>query len=149
MNPPWSKDALFLAYRQAKTALFFERRGVGLIDLALFEHSLDQRLGGLAATLSSNGGWFDDLPVGRVWLAPKKLAAAEKRNTDPRFLALGLPESGEPRNVEVQVRLAPSPEIAIVEVLFLWRFGPALQSVPLEPCNWIPSGPEKKGPESD
>ena len=129
MNPPWNKDALFLAYRQAKTALFFERRGVGLIDLAVFEHSLDQRLGALTATLSSNGGWFDDLPVGRVWLAPKKLVAAEKPNTDPRFLALGLPESGEPRNVEVQVRLAPSPEIAIVEVLFLWQFGPALQSV--------------------
>ena len=37
--------------------------------------------------------------------------------------------SGDMPDLEVQVRYIPSPECAILEVLFLWEFGPGLQSV--------------------
>ena len=35
---------LYLAFRQAKTALYFERRGVGLHELAEFEQDLPNKL---------------------------------------------------------------------------------------------------------
>ena len=57
-----TRDKLFLAYRQAKAALFFERRGIGLFELAQFERDLTERLDALASRLSENGGWFDGLP---------------------------------------------------------------------------------------
>ena len=119
-----SRDELFLAYRQAKTALFFERRGVGLMDLARFEYKLKERLDALAAVLLKNGGWFDELPRGELWIVPKKLHTEKEEN--------GITHIGAKRkhsDLEVQIRYIPSPECAIVEVLFLWQFGPALQSI--------------------
>lgn len=35
---------LYLAFRQAKTALYFEKRGVGLLELAKYEQKLPQPL---------------------------------------------------------------------------------------------------------
>ena len=122
-------DTLFLAYRQAKIALFFERRGVGLIDLAAFEHSLDRRLSALAAKLAQNDGWFATLPVGNVWATPKKLHTPRQKPTEPEVLDIAPRSNLDESSVEIQFRLTPSPESAIIEVLFLWTFGPILQSI--------------------
>lgn len=35
---------LYLAFRQAKTALYFEKRGVGLLELADYEQRLPENL---------------------------------------------------------------------------------------------------------
>ncbi len=80
MSPP-SLTYLYLAWRQAKTALYFERRGVGLVDLAQYEAELPVRLEELQALLS-DGSWFDQLDVGEVWIVPKRL------NGDCRVLKL-------------------------------------------------------------
>ena len=119
-----TRDELFLAYRQAKTALFYERRGVGLIELARFEHRLNERLDALAATLATNDGWFDGLQRGELWITPKKIRSENEKDGFTRIGA-------KPRksDLEVQIRYIPSPECAIVEVLFLWRFGHALQTL--------------------
>ena len=119
-----SRDELFLAYRQAKTALFFERRGVGLMDLARFEHKLKERLDALAAVLLKNGGWFDGLRPGELWIVPKKLRSKKEENA---VTCIGAKR--EQSDLDVQIYYIPSPECAIVEVLFLWQFGPVLQSV--------------------
>ena len=121
-----TRDELFLAYRQAKAALFFERRGVGLVDLARFEHNLTQRLDALALSLSENGGWFDGLPEGEVWVVPKRL----RPRVDNGVIRIGgKPSKSVAPGLDIQIRFAPSPECAIVEVLFLWQFGPMLESL--------------------
>ena len=125
-----TRDELYLAYRHAKATIFFERRGVGLLDLARFERDLPSRLDALATTLSENDGWFDGLPSGHLWITPKRL-----RSPDPDLFcsdATNVTRIGPVRtsaDLDVQVRYIPSPECAIVEVLFLWRFGPVLQSL--------------------
>ena len=121
-----TRDELFLAYRQAKAALFFERRGVGLVELARFERDLGRRLDDLASRLSKNGGWFDGLPDGEVWVVPKKL----RLNGDDNIVYIGGKSSNDMiSGLDVQIRYTPSPECAIVEVLFLWQFGPILESL--------------------
>lgn len=119
-----TRDELFLAYRQAKTALFYERRGVGLIELARFEHKLKERLDALAATLATNDGWFDGLQRGELWITPKKIRSENEKDG---FTRIGAKSRNS--DLEVQIRYIPSPECAIVEVLFLWRFGHALQTL--------------------
>ena len=123
-----TRDELYLAYRQAKITLFFDRRGVGLIDLARFESELDTNLDQLASVLSKNGGWFEDLPVGEVWVVPKRLVPISQGDSAVTHIGSGPVESSS-RDLEVQVRLSPSPQVAIVEVLFLWEFGPFLESI--------------------
>ncbi len=121
-----TRDELYLAYRQAKVALFFERRGVGLVELARFERNLGRRLDELASRLADNGGWFDGLPEGEVWVVPKKL----RLNVDDNIGYIGgKPSNNTIRGLDVQIRYTPSPECAIVEVLFLWQFGPILESL--------------------
>ena len=66
---------LYLAFRQAKSALFFEKRGVGLIELATYEQSLPENLRALQVKLAK-GKWFDRLQVGEVWIVPKRFHAS-------------------------------------------------------------------------
>ena len=125
-----NRDELFLAYRQAKAALFFERRGVGLLTLARFEQDLPRNLDRLATTLAHNGGWFDGLPEGDLWVVPKRLnMSAEGSNTNDLVRIPDKPKPGSVQGLDVQIRFTPSPEYAIVEVLFLWQFGPLLESL--------------------
>ena len=117
--------ALYYAFRQAKIALFFERRGVGLIELGGFEADLGRNLRRLHETLSSNGGWFDGLPRGSVWVLPKRLR--QSAPTSDQEVRIGVPAASSARPVlDVQLRLMPTPEFAIVEVLYIWRYGPIL-----------------------
>ena len=123
-------DELFLAYRQAKVSLFFERRGVGLVDLARFESNLKERLDALATTLADNGGWFDGLKAGELWITPKRLRYNEEDGShNDKTAVIRVGSKRDMPDLDVQVRYIPSPECAILEVLFLWEFGPALQSV--------------------
>lgn len=120
MTDPTVTD-LFLAWRQAKAALFYERGMVGLIDLAEFEQSLPDRLPALAKKLAG-GRWFDDLDLGDVWVVPKRVHRHPGEDGVTRIEA----QTSPPDEVEVQTRLSPSPEFAIAEVLYLWAFGPML-----------------------
>jgi uncharacterized protein YkuJ len=58
---------LYLAFRQAKIALYFERRGVGLLELASFEQDLPNNLRALQDKLA-NQSWFDDIKLGETYL---------------------------------------------------------------------------------
>ena len=121
-------DDLYLAYRQAKIALFFDRTSPGLIHLAKFEDQLQNNLSNLSSILETNGGWFDDLPIGTAWIVPKRLQATSP--ADPAVSRIGAsPKNPQLPNLDIQLRLSPSPECAVVEVLFLWRFGPYLESL--------------------
>lgn len=118
---------LYLAFRQAKTALYFERRGVGLLDLAAFEQDLPDNLRALQSKLA-NQSWFDNIELGETWAVPKRLRA--KGAEDDRVVRIGAPRDhvgGRP--VDIQLRLSPHPEFAIVEVLYLWRFGGSLDAL--------------------
>ncbi|EYF06001.1 hypothetical protein [Chondromyces apiculatus] len=43
-SPTFTIADLYLAFRQAKTALYFEKRGVGLLELAAYEQELPKNL---------------------------------------------------------------------------------------------------------
>ncbi len=122
-----SISQLYLAYRQAKSALYFERRGVGLIQLAKFEDDLPRNLTQLRSTLRCNGGWFDDLSVGEIWMVPKRLR--KNVEEDENVIRIGPRSTESSQGLDVQIRLSPTPAFAIVEVLFLWQFGPLLDAL--------------------
>ncbi len=125
-SPPTIAD-LYLAFRQAKTSLYFEKRGVGLLQLAAYEQELPKNLKALQGKLSK-GTWFDELKIGETWLVPKKLRANADGNDEVvRIGASQKTAAGRP--VDIQLRLSPNPEFAIVEVLYLWRFGGLLDAL--------------------
>lgn len=118
---------LYLAFRQAKTALYFEKRGVGLRELADYEQKLPDNLRALR-TKVAHGRWFDKVDIGETWLVPKRLrAAAEENDGVVRIGASKQGVSGRP--VDIQLRLTPHPDFATVEVLYLWRFGGLLEAL--------------------
>lgn len=118
---------LYLAFRQAKTALYFERRGIGHLELAEYERKLPENLRALRAKLV-NGEWFDELAMGETWIVPKRLRASAVENDG--IVRIGTPKQpGVGRPIDVQLRLSPHPEFATVEVLYLWRFGGLLDAL--------------------
>lgn len=117
---------LYLAFRQAKTALYFERRGVGLISLAQYEADLPRNLTVLRDKLAG-ASWFDNLDVGEVWLVPKRLN--DEVPDAPGIVRIGAPSANSGPVLDVQLRLTPSPEFATTELLYLREFGPALESL--------------------
>lgn len=118
---------LYLAFRQAKTALYFEKRGVGLLELAEYEQKLPENLKALKAKVA-NGKWFDKVDIGETWIVPKRLRATNEE--DDGVVRIGATKqtlSGRP--VDIQLRLSPHPDFATVEVLYLWRFGGLLDAL--------------------
>ena len=118
-----SLDHLYLAFRQAKTALFFDDRGVGLIELAAFEADLERRLKNLLALLQSAAFSLDEIPLGTTWMVPKKAIKDDGLSSRSEL------DSSAATGIDLQARLTPSPELAILEVLYLWRFGPAIERI--------------------
>lgn len=118
---------LYLAFRQAKTALYFEKRGVGLLELAEYEQDLPDNLKALKAKVA-NGKWFDKIDIGETWLVPKRLRATDE--LDDGVVRIGAPKQvAVGRPVDIQLRLSPHPDFATVEVLYLWRFGGLLDAL--------------------
>lgn len=118
---------LYLAFRQAKTALYFEKRGTGLIRLAEYEKKLPENLKALKGKVA-NGNWFDNLEIGETWVVPKRLhAPGGEFDGIVRIGAVKQTATGRP--VDIQLRLSPHPEFATVEVIYLWRFGGLLDAL--------------------
>jgi hypothetical protein len=121
-------EELYLAWRHAKVTLYFERQGTGLSKLAAFENRLLENLEALQRKLTSGRGWFRDVDIGDVWVTPKRLRV-DGGVTKGAINRIGGTPQNEKRELQVQLRCSPSPEFAIVEVLFLWRFGPMLETL--------------------
>ena len=68
----WSQAELFLAYRHAKHALYQEHRGMDRLSYASVEDQLPRLIHTLRRRLRSTPGWFSDVPIGDVWVVPKK-----------------------------------------------------------------------------
>lgn len=118
---------LYLAFRQAKTALYFERRGVGLQILAEYEQKLPANLKSLKAKVT-NGKWFDQIEIGETWIVPKRLH--ETDDAGDGVVRIGVPKKVTTgRHLDIQLRLSPHPDFAIVEILYLWRFGGILDAL--------------------
>ena len=118
---------LFLAFRQAKTALYFERRGVGLHELAEYEKDLPNKLRELKQTVERQP-WFDNLPTGETWVVPKRFRQSRHEGDD--IVRIGTQHDSDlERPIDIQIRVSPSPAFAIMEVLYLWRFGGALDAL--------------------
>lgn len=119
---------LYLAFRQAKSALYFERRGVGLIELAAYEQSLPENLKALQANLA-RGRWFDKLKIGEIWIVPKRFHASQDGNEGVTWIGATPQKKNAARPIDIQLRITPHPNFAIAEVLYLWRFGGLLDSL--------------------
>lgn len=118
---------LYLAFRQAKTALYFEKRGVGLLKIAEYEQNLPANLKALKLRVAG-GKWFDQVELGETWIVPKKLNASE--GIGDGVVRIGTSKkSATHRSLDVQLRLSPHPDFAVVEVLYLWRFGGILDAL--------------------
>jgi len=118
---------LYLAFRQAKAALWQDRRGIGATALARFELQLLERLRTVDATMRANDGWFDHVPLGRAYVTPKKQLAAASSSTN--ILRISDHAHNFDHALEVRVQLCPSPAFALVETLYLLHFGAALDAV--------------------
>lgn len=119
---------LFLAFRQAKAFLFFEKRGVGLVELAKYEENLAANLIDLQSRLEKGDGWFSDVKLGQVWVVPKRQRTVDVRH-DAVLIIGGKKNDEDKRGLEVSIRITPSPDFAIIEILYLWRFGPMLDAL--------------------
>jgi hypothetical protein len=107
--------------------LYFEKRGVGLFELAEYEHSLPDNLKALRGKVA-NGKWFDKVDIGETWIVPKRLRATDEKDDD--VVRIGAPkQTASGRPVDIQLRLSPHPDFATVEVLYLWRFGGILDAL--------------------
>ncbi len=123
-----STSDLFLAFRQAKVSQYFEKRGVGLVDLAKYESDLESNLARLQEKLKNGDGWFSGVPIGQVWVVPKRRRRIKIQ--DNQIIEIGGERLAEQQGgLDVSIRLTPSPEFSIVEVLYLWEFGPALDAI--------------------
>jgi hypothetical protein len=124
---------IVLAYRQAKVALLEERLSVGLVAIAEFEHNLDARLAALSRVLKAGGG-FASTSLGSVWAAPKRISReAERRAAE----VVSIVEPLRPihlADVQLRFHLQPTVEFAIAEVLWIWRYGGALDSLLAPNC---------------
>ena len=117
---------LYFAFRQAKSTLFFEKRGVGLTALAAYESQLERNLTALRRRMG-RGCWFDELELGQVWVVPKRSRAPLGQEESVVSVGHAGPEPVK-RSIDVQLRLSPHPDFAIAEILFLWRFGGLLEA---------------------
>lgn len=117
---------LFLAYRQAKNALAEERVGLGRLDMAATERNLPTVLQSLREQLTRSPGWFSGVPLGRLWLVPKKASPEPNREGVTRVGGEYLIRLTE---LSVRTHLVPSVEFATVELLWLREFGAALESL--------------------
>lgn len=130
LKPPTTAE-LLLAFRQAKKAQANERTAVGLLDFAAFELDLPSRLAALRAKLVK-GTWFADLEMGELVVAPRTPArAAESRDSGVHRVGFERPPVP---TLPARLQLTPTPEFSIVEVLYLWQFGPALESLLDDSC---------------
>jgi hypothetical protein len=119
---------LYLAFRQAKIAQYFERRGIGLLQLAAFEENLPEALQAVQEKLAQDA-WFSSIDIGDALVCPKSIRHSEKQQQNG-VVAIGAgSRTGGPVDIDISLRLCPTPEFLIAEVLYLWRFGPALESV--------------------
>lgn len=125
---PYSFADIYLAYRQAKIALFFERRGVGLVELATFERDLVRNLRLTTDLINSGEGLFDNVTCDNLWLVPKSLSPSDASDDKTEWIGLARPAQAPP-TLEIQVRAQPAPSLAIAEVLFLWSFGAGLDGL--------------------
>ena len=126
-RPPTIAE-LYLAFRQAKITLFFERRGVGLLDLAQFEESLPENLKRLWSKLEANWNWFDGVNLGQVYIVPKRQRIDSSEENQVVIIG-GRRSQAQPRELDVQLRLNPTLEFVIIEVLYLLKFGAVLDSL--------------------
>src|SRR6218665_745672 len=125
-NNPTIAD-LYLAFRQAKTALYFEKRGVGLLKIAEYEQELPINLKALKSRVAS-GKWFDQIEIGETWIVPKRLRETDDIGDD--VVRIGFPKKATAdRHLDIQLLLSPHPDFAMVEVLYLWRFGGILDAM--------------------
>src|SRR6218665_3706844 len=125
-NNPTIAD-LYLAFRQAKTALYFEKRGVGLLKIAEDEQELPISLKALKSRFAS-GKWFDQIEIGETWIVTKRLRETDDIGDD--VVRIGFPKKATAdRHLDIQLLLSPHPDFAIVEVLYLLRFGGNLDAM--------------------
>lgn len=117
---------IFLAYRQAKNAVFNERRGAGLEAFAKYEAKLEKRLRSLLGR-DPAATWFDRIALGTVWLAPKAVRAVSPQDTGVHFVGSDVRDGA--RALDVRVVVTPSVDFHVVEILYLWRFGPILDAL--------------------
>lgn len=116
-----------MAYCQAKLALRQEEIGVGSIERADSERRLPELLTRLRRNLDLGAGWFTHLPLGQVWLVPKK--AQLKAQSKNAVVTIGEREPSVIRQISLRLHLTPSAEFSTAEILWLWRFGPALETL--------------------
>jgi hypothetical protein len=122
---------LLLAFRQAKIALARERETVGLFALADYELALASNLRRLGASLQARP-WFAAVSVGQLVVMPKP-TVEEQPDTANKPIVIG-PQPQHSNKLAVRLQLEPTCDFAIVEILYLWRFGKVLEALLTDNC---------------
>lgn len=120
-----TETELFLAFRQAKLGLNQEQRGVGRISIARSQERIDGILTNLGRQLRQGDDWFDSARLGEVLVVPKN---APRSPRPAGLVRVGTSDISE-GILDLRMHLYPTIEFAIIEILWLWRFGPALDAL--------------------
>lgn len=102
---------------------------MGLLRFAEFEMALDANIGRLMRSIGQ-GRWFSGVDVGETVVVPKSV---EAESADPDDVVRIGQRRRRSDKACVRLQLAPTPEFSVVEVLYLWEFGAALEST-LDDC---------------
>ncbi len=117
-----------LAFRQAKVAMAAERDSVGLEAFARFELDMPQRVAVLQAKLQAHK-WFHGVPIGAICVCPKSTSSDSPAAAEDQDVVRIGTSTRHQLSVSVRLLLEPTPEFSMVEVLYLWKFGAALEAL--------------------
>jgi predicted amidohydrolase len=122
---------IVLAYRQAKNVVATQRGAVGLFELARFERSLATSVRATQRRLA-HSRWFNDIPFGTLVAVPKSSKPSLDEPSD--VVRIGTTDPHARVKLNIRLQIMPSPAFAVAEILYLWKFGPALESVLMPSC---------------
>lgn len=128
---------LFRAYRQAKTNVFFERRGVSAECFSEFEEDIEANLIKVQKALSLGQLINSAQDIGTLLITEKALEF-EEPNTKGLLIQeqdyRDEPQRTPPSTISLRTQLAPTAEFAVFETLWLQKYGGFIENFLSESC---------------
>lgn len=118
----------FWSYRLAKLEVHAERRGAGRLPFAKYEADLADRLAAISNDAIESSRLFREINPGNILLHPKEHTPEPSPDDSFIIVSNGINRSAT-GTLRARVVLEPTPDFTIHEVIWLRRFGAALENL--------------------